>query len=192
MISAIVLAAGASKRMGEPKMLMPWGKSTVLQTIISTLQAASVNDILVVTGGARQQVEMLVGKTVQTVFNSEYEKGEMLSSIQLGLSVKMHEASAGLICLGDQPQVKERTVRSVCEAFLHNKARIVVPSYEMQRGHPWLIARPLWDEFLALKPPRTPRDFLKKHAGKIQYVTVDTPSIIEDLDTPEDYLKYKP
>lgn len=192
MISAIVLAAGASKRMGEPKMLMPWGKSTVLQTIISTLQAASVNDILVVTGGARQQVEMLVGKTVQTVFNSEYEKGEMLSSIQLGLSAKMHEASAALICLGDQPQVKERTVRSVCEAFLHNKARIVVPSYEMQRGHPWLIARPLWDEFLALKPPRTPRDFLKKHAGKIQYVTVDTPSIIEDLDTPEDYLKYKP
>ena len=184
MISAIVLAAGASKRMGEPKMLMPWGKSTVLQTIISTLQAASVNDILVVTGGARQQVEMLVGKTVQTVFNSEYEKGEMLSSIQLGLSVKMHEASAALICLGDQPQVKERTVRSVCEAFFHNKARIVVPSYEMQRGHPWLIARPLWDEFLALKPPRTPRDFLKKHAGKIQYVTVDTPSIIEDLDTP--------
>ena len=192
MISAIVLAAGASKRMGEPKMLMPWGKSTVLQTIISTLQAASVNDILVVTGGARQQVEMLVGKTVQTVFNSEYEKGEMLSSIQLGLSVKMHEASAALICLGDQPQVKERTVRSVCEAFFHNKARIVVPSYEMQRGHPWLIARPLWDEFLALKPPRTPRDFLKKHAGKIQYVTVDTPSIIEDLDTHEDYLKYKP
>lgn len=192
MISAIVLAAGASRRMGEPKMLMPWGKSTVLQTIISTLQAASVNDILVVTGGARQQVEVLVGKTAQTIFNSEYEKGEMLSSIQLGLSAKMHEASAALICLGDQPQVRERTVRSVCEAFLHNKARIVVPSYEMQRGHPWLMARPLWDEFLALKPPQTPRDFLKKHTGLIQYVTVDTPSIIEDLDTPEDYLKYKP
>jgi CTP:molybdopterin cytidylyltransferase MocA len=62
----------------------------------------------------------------------------------------------------------------------------------MQRGHPWLVARPLWDDLLELKPPKTPRDFLKKHARKIQYVTVDSPSIIEDLDTPEDYLKHKP
>lgn len=192
MISAIVLAAGASRRMGEPKMLMPWGKSTVLQTVISTLQASSINDIVVITGGARQQVDMLIGKTVQTVFNPEYEKGEMLESIQLGLAQKMHEASAALICLGDQPQVKERTVRSVCEAFLKNKSLIVVPSFEMQRGHPWLLARPLWDEFLELKSPKTPRDFLKKHARKIQYVTVDTPSILQDIDTIEDYLKHKP
>ena len=191
MITAIILAAGESKRMGEPKMLMPWGKSTVLQTVISTFQAAGINDILVVTGGARQQVESLIGKTVQTIFNEAYEKGEMLSSIQVGLSAKMNEASAALICLGDQPQVKERNVRSICDAFLKNKSPIVVPSYQMQRGHPWLVARPLWDELLEMKSPRTPRDFLKKHARKIHYVIVDTPSVIEDLDTPEDYLKYK-
>lgn len=192
MITAIVLAAGESKRMGEPKMLMPWGKSTVLQTVISTLQSAGVKDILVVTGGAHQQVEALIGKTVETVFNEDYQNGEMLSSIQLGLTVKMREASAALICLGDQPQVEERSVRSVCNAFLAGKSEIVVPSYEMQRGHPWLVARPLWDELLEMKPPHTPREFLKKHARKIQYVIVDTPSIIEDIDTPEDYLKHKP
>ena len=56
MITAIILAAGESKRMGEPKMLMPYGKSTVLQTVISTIQSAGIKDILVVTGGARQQV----------------------------------------------------------------------------------------------------------------------------------------
>ena len=191
MITAIILAAGESKRMGEPKMLMPWGKSTVLQTVISTFQAAGINDILVVTGGTRQQVESLVGKTVQTIFNEAYEKGEMLSSIQVGLSVKMHEASAALICLGDQPQVKERSVRSICDTFLKNTSPIVVPSYQMRSGHPWLVARPLWDELLEMKSPRTPRDFLKKHAHKIHYVIVDTSSVIEDLDTPEDYLKYK-
>lgn len=190
MITAIILAAGESKRMGQPKMLMPWGKSTVLQTVISTFQASGINDILVVTGGARQQVESLVGRTVQTIFNEAYEKGEMLSSIQLGLSAKIREASAALICLGDQPQVRERTVRSVCDAFLKDKSPIVAPSYQMQRGHPWLVARPLWDELLEMKSPRTPRDFLKKHARKIHYVNVDTPSVIEDLDTPEDYLKY--
>ncbi|MBK8823778.1 MAG: nucleotidyltransferase family protein [Anaerolineales bacterium] len=191
MITAIILAAGESKRMGEPKMLMPWGKSTVLQTVISTFQSAGLNDILVVTGGARQQVESLIGKTVQTIFNDSYDSGEMLSSIQVGLSAKMREASAALICLGDQPQVNERTVRSVCDAFLKNKSQIVVPSYEMQRGHPWLVARPLWEDLLEMKAPRTPRDFLKKYARKIHYVNVDTHSILEDLDTPEDYSKHK-
>ncbi len=191
MITAIILAAGESKRMGEPKMLMPWGKSTVLQTVISTFQSAGLNDILVVTGGARQQVESLIGKTVQTIFNDSYDSGEMLSSIQVGLSAKMREASAALICLGDQPQVNERTVRSICDAFLKNKSAIVVPSYEMQRGHPWLVARPLWEDLLEMKAPRTPRDFLKKYARKIHYVNVDTHSILEDLDTPEDYLKHK-
>lgn len=191
MITAIILAAGQSKRMGEPKMLMPWGKSTVLQTVISTFQSAGVEDILVVTGGARAQVEALIGKTVQTVFNEEYEKGEMLSSIQAGLSAKTREAGAALICLGDQPQVQERTVRRVCDAFMLNKSQLVVPSFEMQRGHPWLVARPLWDELRALKSPSTPRDFLKKHSRQIHYVEVDSPSILQDLDTPDDYTKYR-
>lgn len=191
MITAIILAAGESKRMGEPKMLMPWGKSTVLQTVISTFQASGIKDILVITGGARQQVESLVGRTVETVFNENYQSGEMLSSIQLGLSVKMREASAALICLGDQPQVEERSVRSVCNAFLAGKSQLVVPSYQMHRGHPWLIARPLWDELLTMKPPKTPRDFLKKNSSKIQYVIVDSSNILADLDTPEDYAKQK-
>ena len=191
MITAIILAAGESKRMGEPKMLIPWGKSTVLQTVISTFQASGIKDILVVTGGARQQIETLIGKTVETVFNEDYQKGEMLSSIQLGLSVKMREASAALICLGDQPQVEERTVRSICNTFQLNKSQLVVPSYEMQRGHPWLVARPLWDEILAIKPPKTLRDFLKKHSREIHYVIADNPSVLADLDTPEDYAKHK-
>ncbi len=190
MITAIILAAGESRRMGEPKMLMPWGKSTVLQTVISTLQASGIKDILVVTGGARQQVESLIGKTVETVFNERYQTGEMLSSIQLGLSIKKREASAALICLGDQPQVEERSVRSVCNAFLASKSEIVVPSYQMQRGHPWLVARSLWDELLSIKPPKTSRDFLKKHARKIHYVIADNPSILADLDTPEEYAKH--
>lgn len=173
-------------------MLMPWGKSTVLQTVIATMQAAGVDDILVVTGGARNQVEALVGRSAQTIFNEEHAKGEMLSSIQVGLAAKMREARAVLICLGDQPQVQERSVRRVRDAFLKSNSNIVVPSFQMRRGHPWLVARSLWDELLEMKPPQTPRDFLNKHAKEIQYVEVDTPTIIEDLDTPDDYLKFKP
>jgi molybdenum cofactor cytidylyltransferase len=192
MITAIVPAAGESKRMGEPKALMPWGKSTVLQTVIYTLQASGMQDILVVTGADRGRVESLIGKTVQTVFNENYKSGEMLSSIQLGLTVKMREASAALICLGDQPQIEERSVRSVCDAFLKTRSSLVVPSYQMRRGHPWLVARPLWDEILNMQEPETMRDFLNKHNGEIHYVERNTPTILQDVDTPEDYLKYKP
>ncbi len=192
MITAIVLAAGESKRMGEPKLLMPWGKSAVLQTVISTLQSAGVRDILVVTGGARQQVESLVGKTVQTIFNENYANGEMLNSIQIGLKEKMREASAALICLGDQPQIQERSVREIIETWNQHRGRIIVPSYEKQRGHPWLIARELWDEIMAMRAPKSMRDFLNKHKNEIFYVEADTPSVLQDLDTPEDYAKFKP
>ncbi len=159
MITAIVLAAGESKRMGQPKMLMPWGKSTVLQTVISTLRTAGVDDILVITGGAHQQVDMLIGKSVQTVYNENYAQGEMLSSLQAGLAAKKHEAGAALICLGDQPQVQTRSVQRILQTYKETHAPIVVPSYQMHRGHPWMVARELWDDILRMRAPKTPRDF---------------------------------
>ena len=192
MITAIILAAGESKRMGQPKMLMPWGRSTVLQTVISTLQTAGMNDILVVTGGAHKQIEMLIGKSVQTVFNENYALGEMLSSLQIGLAAKKHEASAALICLGDQPQVQVRSVQRILQEYKETKSRIIVPSYQMKRGHPWLVARELWDELLKMHAPQTPREFLNRHAKTIHYVELDTPSTLQDIDTPEDYLQSHP
>ena len=192
MITAIVLAAGQSTRMGEPKMLMPWGKSTVLQTVISTLQTSGMKDIIVVTGGARQHVESLVGKSVQTVFNKEYASEQMLVSIQVGLEAKMREAGAALVCLGDQPQIQERSVRLIIGAWNQNSAAIIIPSYEKRRGHPWLIARKYWDEIMSMSADQTMRDFFDRHKGDIFYVNVETPSVLQDLDTPEDYLKFKP
>jgi molybdenum cofactor cytidylyltransferase len=192
-ISAIVLAAGESKRMGQPKMLLPWGETIVLGQVISVLRSAGVDDVVTVTGGFREQVEAAARQHgSQVVFNEEYAGNEMLSSIQCGLRSLNAEVEAALICLGDQPQVQERSVRRVRETFLNGKSSIVVPSYQMRRGHPWLAARPLWDEILKMKAPQSPRDFLNAHATEIEYVEVDNPSILQDLDTPEDYLKFKP
>ncbi|NWG05676.1 MAG: nucleotidyltransferase family protein [Chloroflexi bacterium] len=193
MISAIILAAGKSKRMGQSKMLLPWGETTVLGQVISVLQSAGLEDVVTVTGGFREQVEELAKRFgLRTVFNPEYDSSEMLSSIQCGLRSLNAEAEAALICLGDQPQVQERSVRMVREAFEQSRSRIVVPSYRMRRGHPWLVARPLWDEILRMKFPQSPRDFLNNHAKEIAYVEIDNTSILEDLDTPEDYLRFKP
>ncbi len=192
MITAIIPAAGESKRMGQPKMLMPWGKSTILQTVISTYQAAGIEDILVVTGGMRTQVEALVGKSAQTIFNKNYKNGEMLSSIQTGLAAKKYEARAALICLGDQPQVEARSVQRILREYKETNAALIVPSYQKHRGHPWLVARELWDEILSMHAPQTLRDFLNRHAKDIHYVEIDSPTILQDIDTQEDYLQSHP
>lgn len=193
MISAIILAAGESKRMGQPKMLLPWREGTVLTHVLSVFREAGIEDIVVVTGGAKEQVETLVaGLGVRTIFNEAFQTGEMLSSIQCGVRALTRQTGAVLIGLGDQPQVQAGSVRRVCEAYFEKKSSLVVPSYQMRRGHPWLAARPLWDDLLKLELPASPRDFLNAHAAEIQYVIVDDPGILADLDTPQDYLKFKP
>ncbi len=192
-VSAIILAAGQSKRMGRPKLLLPWENTTVLGKVIETIQAAGVEDILVVTGGARNEVEQIITNyKLRVVHNENFEHEQMLGSIQLGLKVQKTDREATLICLGDQPQVEEGTVRQVVESFRENRSSIVVPSYQMRRGHPWLIAKELWGEVLKMASPESMRDFLNKHPNDILYLDTNTPSVLQDLDTPEDYLKYKP
>lgn len=193
MISAILLAAGQSRRMGQPKMLLPWGKLTVIEQVIETFLRAGIEDIQVVTGGTRELIEKVIEPyPVQKIYNSNYAAGEMLSSLQLGLRALSDRVEATLIGLGDQPQVQEGTVRLVCEAYRTSQSKLVVPSFQMRRGHPWLVARPLWNEILALSPPESPRDFLNRHAADIHYVEAGTSSILADLDTPQDYQEAHP
>lgn len=192
MITAIILAAGQSMRMGQPKMLLPWGETTVLGQVIRTFKSAGIEDILVITGGDRKQVETLVGNSAQAIFNPNYAEGEMLSSVQVGLGKVKAEAKAVLIGLGDQPQVRVRSVQLVVEAYTESRASLVVPSYQIRRGHPWLVARQYWDEIQRMRPSESLRDFLNDHINDIRYVDVDDPGILKDLDTPDDYLKSRP
>lgn len=191
-IAAIILAAGQSRRMGQPKLLLPWGGTTVLGQVIATLQRCGLNDILVVTGGARAQVEAAAAASaVRAVYNRRHAGGGMLSSIQCGLGAQLPGRRAALICLGDQPQVREETVSAITAAFEETGAPLVVPSHRKRRGHPWLAARPLWEEILALPPSATSRTFLQAHAAEVVYVPADE-SILLDLDTPEEYARQRP
>ena len=191
--TAVILAAGKSTRMGSPKMLLPWGDATIIEHVISVFAKAEVDDIVVVTGGAREPVEVIIleyGKIfpVCSVYNNDYMNGDMLSSIQCGLRHITEESiGAAMIGLGDQPQVQEGSVRLLCEAYSQTQSPLVVPSFQMRRGHPWLVARALWKEVIEMSPTQTPRDFLNAHAKDIHYVNLNTPSILADLDTPEDY-----
>lgn len=193
MNSAIILAAGQSRRMGRPKMLLPWGNSTVIERVITTFLEAGVQDILVVTGGAREEVERAIDAyPVRRLYNENHASAEMLSSIQKGLQALPEEAQSALIGLGDQPQVRGEVVRLVCEAYRQSGAGLIVPSYQMRRGHPWLVARALWSELLTMDASDSPRNFLTRHADEIHYVNVDTDTILADLDTREDYERARP
>jgi len=195
-INAILLAAGESRRMGQPKLLLPWGKTTVLGQVVAMFAAADIEDILVVTGGARENVEELVADLakdypVRAVYNPEYARGEMLSSIQAGFSKLGPEPRAALIGLGDQPQVLETTIRAICSAYLRTEAPLVFPSFKNRRGHPWLASRSFWADILALPQSTNPRHFINNYRGRIEYVDADE-SILQDLDTPEDYQRQRP
>ena len=195
-ISVILLAAGLSSRMGRPKLLLPWGGTTVLGQVVSTFAAAGMEAIVVVTGGAREDVERLAAGLatnypVRTVYNPEFARGEMLSSIQAGLAALDSQTSAALIGLGDQPQVREETVRCICATFIRTRSPLVIPSFQNRRGHPWLAARSIWPKILALPISTTPRQFLNTFAGQAEYVAADE-SILQDLDTPEDYARQRP
>jgi molybdenum cofactor cytidylyltransferase len=182
--------------MGQPKLLLPWGGTTVLGQVVATFAAAGIEDILVVTGGARLEVELLVGKLsnqypVRAVYNPEHALGEMLSSIQTGLAKLNPNAEAALIGLGDQPQVRAATIKSICAAYIRTEAPLVFPSFENRRGHPWLASRTFWAEVLALPQTTNPRQFINVYTGRIEYVEADA-SILQDLDTPEDYNRQHP
>ena len=192
-ITALVLAAGQSKRMGQPKMLLPWGGTTVLGQVLATLRAAGLEEILVVSGAEREAVEKIAKNFgARTVHNADFSNGEMLSSLQRGLEGIAPEVAAALVCLGDQPQARERTVRGVLSRFLEGESALVVASHRLRRGHPWLAARPLWDEVLSLRAPASPRDFLNAHAQEIEYFDAQSETIFADVDTPDEYRNAKP
>jgi molybdenum cofactor cytidylyltransferase len=193
MIAAVVLAAGSSRRMGSPKMILPWGTTTVIGRVVTVLAQAGLVEIVVVTGGARRNVEdALAGLPARTVFNPRFEEDQMAFSLQAGLAALPTEATAALVALGDQPQIDMKVVDRLLAAYQQHAAPLVFPSYRRQRGHPWIVARQLWYGIMALEPPATLRDFVRAHEKHILYVNVDSDTIFRDLDTPGDYQRERP
>ena len=173
--------------MGRFKLTLPWDERTVVGQVVATLEAGGLVEIVVVTGHRADEVSTaLAGASARCVHNAGYANGEMLGSIQTGLDAMVAGVEAALLCLGDQPQMEADTVRVVLAAGgAGSWGRIVIPSYQMRAGHPILLPRWVWPEILACQG--TLRDVLVAHRDRTEYLTVQTPSILADLDTPEDY-----
>ena len=185
-VGAVVLAAGRSTRMGRPKQTLPWGETTIIGRVVSQLRAGGVDEIVVVTGDARAEVESaLLGSGARLAFNPDFASGDMARSLQAGLRALPENCSAALVVLGDQPQIQTEVVQAVVQRWRETLAPIVAPSLQMRRGHPMLFDRRAWPGLLALPAGATPREYLRDAA--IEYVEVQTDSILRDVDTPEDY-----
>jgi molybdenum cofactor cytidylyltransferase len=192
-IAAVVLAAGRSQRMGQPKMLLPWGETTVIGQVVCSLAQAGLDEIVVVTGGSSQQVAAaLQGYPARIAYNPRYAEDQMALSLQAGLASLPAGVEAALIALGDQPQMQPAVVRQVLQAYQGSRAPLVFPSYHMRRGHPWIIARSLWADLLEMPGANSLRELLQPFVDQIAYVLVDDDSILRDLDTPDDYLREQP
>lgn len=189
MISALVLAAGRSTRMGQLKQLLPLGQHTIIEQVVTTFLASSVDEVVVVTGCEHTEVEaVLRAYPVRCVYNPDFAAGEMISSVQVGLRALGPDVGAALLAVGDQPQIEERIIEQVLTAWRSGSPeRIVIPSYQMRRGHPVCLPRSVWPAVWALGWQDSLRSLWATHTDRIGHVVVDTPSILGDLDTPEDY-----
>jgi molybdenum cofactor cytidylyltransferase len=181
MIGAIVLAAGASSRMGRPKAAMTLGPNgpTFLDAILTTLDAAGVPVVRVVVrpGEARQ--------TPRDVENPNPATG-MLGSIQCGVRALPSGITAVLVWPVDHPLVEKATVVAMIAAFRAGEAPVVVPVYGGRRGHPVLFSPRALPELFTADGSRGAAAVVHAHADRIELAVADR-SVLLDVDTPEDY-----
>lgn len=187
---AVILAAGASRRMGQAKQMLPLGGSTVLGRTLEAALRSRVDEIVLVLGFCAASIlETLPRSTldrVKTIVNPNYEHG-MAGSLQMGISALDSRSTAALILLGDQPLVRTDTLDRIIEAHIGTQAWIVIPTYHGDRGNPVLIARALFPEIMQLRGDTGCRAIFGAHPEQIAKIEIEDEGILLDVDSREDY-----
>ena len=187
MLSAILLAAGESKRMGKPKQLMPLGQSTLLEQTIDNLLNSAVDEIIVVLGHRAEEItKTIAAKLVKIMVNPNYQQG-MSTSIIAGLNLVDRQAKAVMLALGDQPLVDSQTINQLIDEFYNHDKGIAIPTYQGRRGHPITFAIKYKPKLLELEGDIGGRQIIQYHPDDILEVAVDSESVIADIDTRDDY-----
>ena len=175
-VSGLVLAAGASTRLGRPKQLLPFGTTTLLGQVIAEARAASaLDEVVVVIGGAatevRRRVDLAGAKVVE---NPEFTQG-CSSSYRTGLGALDPRAQAVTVLLGDQPGVDRTVIDTVVDEWRRTQDRILLASYRTREGHPLVFARALFDQLVGLQGDKAAWKIVDAHREWIRAVPVDRP-----------------
>jgi molybdenum cofactor cytidylyltransferase len=184
-VSAVILAAGMSTRMGEPKQLVKLGSRTLLETAVENARGAQVDEVIVVLGFAAEAIRKLLPADIKAVINDAYKEG-MGTSLRTGLAAVQPGAKAALIILADQPFVKPATLDRLIEQHQGSEAQIVIPIYKGFRGNPVLLDRSVFPEVMALTGDIGCRAIFGSHSEGIVKVPVEDVGILLDLDSKED------
>jgi molybdenum cofactor cytidylyltransferase len=190
-VGVVILAAGRSARMGRPKLLLPWGGTSVLGHLIAQWQALGAKQITAVCapGDEAIQAEMdRLGFPAQNrIANPAPERG-MFSSIQCAAQWPGWQADLThwAIVLGDQPHLQPQTLRRVLDFSAAQPAQVCQPARRGHGRHPVLLPKPVFCQLAASTAP-TLKEFLAARPGEVALCEVDDPGMEVDLDRPEDY-----
>jgi molybdenum cofactor cytidylyltransferase len=183
MISAVVLAAGASTRMGVQKLLLPLGNEPLVRRAVRQACAAGFDDVLVVLGSEhRTTLAALEGLDVRHAVNLEFTSG-MGSSFRTAVE-HLPDSTAAMFALADQPFVTANEYRTVLDTYRQRPSPIVSVRYGEVMAPPHLFERELFPELARLQ--HGARSVLQRHAARSVVVTFP-PDLLVDIDTPEDY-----
>lgn len=189
MIWAMILAAGESRRMGRPKLLLPYGRTTIIEAVIRRVVSSRVDEVLVVLGSRWRTIKRKIEHLpVTTAVNPRYKQG-MLSSVVRGIAALPRRCRAVVIVLGDQPELRPGVVNRLLRAYRQRKKGIIVPVYRGKRGHPFLLDLRYRKEIAALNPEVGLRELLQRHPEDILEILVPDANILYDIDNPDDYKK---
>ena len=185
-LAAIILAAGASMRMKQQKMLLPFGSKTIIETIIDKAKKC-LGEVIVVLGANHLEVrEKIRNYETVTCLNADYQSG-MLSSVICGFHSISSTIKAVLVFLGDQPQIPEPVIKLVIEAWKKSQKGIIIPTFKGERGHPVLIETRFRSAVESLDPQKGLRQLMVLYKDEIFEIECDFSEILRDIDTPEDY-----
>ena len=191
MIAAVVLAAGLSRRMGRPKLLLDLGGTPVIRLSVERILAAGLDEVIVVTPpDAAGIAAALDGLPVRYAVNADPAAGQA-TSVVAGIRALAPETDAALIALGDQPTLPADVIPALVRARVDTGRAIAAPVYRGERGNPVLFAADMFPELCALSGDRGARGVIERDAARVALVPFDV-AMPPDLDTPEDYARLRP
>ena len=184
-VAGIILAAGASQRIGRAKPLLLWRGKPFIYQVAHTALEAGLSPVVAVTGAQADEVRAaLAGMPVEIVHNSHWAEGQS-TSVQAGLQAVPAETTAVIFLLADQPHIPAALVRALIEQHAQTRSLIVAPMIEGKRGNPVLFDRSTFSDLMSLHGDAGGRLVFSRYP--ITYVPWNDPNLLLDVDTLEDY-----